>query len=184
MPPHRGKKLAHRHRGQKPVRGLRGAPEPRSAVSVRPVRGRDAWELVHPRCARVRAEDMEEVEAMLAAGEPEVARDELRWLLEGCSDFIAAHRMLAELAMEQNDLPLARAHFGYAYQIGRRGLPPQGLPGPLPYDVPANQAFLESAKGLAWCLRQLGEQKLAQEVVKHLLAWDPSDPLGVRGWDG
>ena len=36
---------------------------------------------------------------MLAAGENEVARDELRWLLDGCPDFIAAHRMLGELAL-------------------------------------------------------------------------------------
>jgi hypothetical protein len=150
---------------------------------VQRVPGREAWELVHPRCARVRAEDMEEVEAMLAAGETEVARDELRWLLQGCSDFIAAHRLLGELAMEENDLPLARAHFGYAYQIGLRALPARGLPGPLPYDLPANRAFLESAKGLAWCLRQLGEGKLAQLVAENLLRWDPSDPLGVRGWE-
>ncbi len=183
MPSHRGKKLAHRYPGKKSARRRPDTPRPPSAVSVRPVAGRDAWELVHPRCARVRVEDMEEVEAMVAAGEPEVARDELRWLLQGCSEFIAAHRLLGELALEANDLTLARAHFGYAYQIGQRALPPQGLPGPLPYDVPANQAFLESAKGLAWSLRQLGEHTLAQQVIQKLLAWDPSDPLGVRGWE-
>jgi hypothetical protein len=162
-------------RGEKPDR-------PKSGVSLRPVPGREAWELVHPRCASVRAEDMEEVEAMLAAGEHEVARDELRWLLEGCPDFIAAHRVLGELALEENDLSLARGHFGYAYEIGLRAFPPRGLPGPLPYDLPANQAFLEAAKGLAWCLRQLGEAKLARPVVETMLACDPSDPLGVRGW--
>jgi hypothetical protein len=123
---------------------------------------------------------MEEVEAMLAAGENEVARDELRWLLDGCSDFIAAHRLLGELALEENDVRLARGHFGYGYEIGLRAMPSKGLPGPLPYDLPANQAFLESAKGLAWCLRQLGEARLADQVTAKLLALDPSDPLGVR----
>ena len=119
---------------------------------------------------------------MLAAGEYEVARDELRWLLDGCPDFIAAHRALGELALEENDLPLARGHFGYGYEIGRRAFPPDGPPGPLPYDLPANQAFLEAAKGLAWCLRQLGEAKLARQVVETMMTCDSSDPLGVRDW--
>src|SRR5687768_16906645 len=101
--------------------------QPKSAVSVRQVPGREAWELVHPRCARVRAEDVEEVEAMLAAGEDEVARDELRWLLDGCPHFITAHRMLGELALAENDVQLARGHSGFAYQIGTKALPPSGL---------------------------------------------------------
>ncbi len=119
---------------------------------------------------------------MIAAGEYDVARDELRWLLQGCPNFIAAHRMLGELALGENDFRLARGHFGYACEIGLRALPRGRSPAPLPYDVPANQAFLESAKGLAWCLRQLGERTLAEEVVEKLLTWDPTDPLGVRGW--
>lgn len=119
---------------------------------------------------------------MLAAGEPEVAKDELRWLLQGCSDFIAAHRILGELALEENDFTLARAHFGYAYQIGLKALPSGGLKGTLPYARPDNQAFLESAKGLAWSLRQLGERQLAVQVVDKLLSFDPADPLGVRAW--
>ena len=32
-----------------------------------------AWEFIHPRCARRRREDLEEVEAMIEAGEPDVA---------------------------------------------------------------------------------------------------------------
>ena len=30
-----------------------------------------AWEFIHPRCARRRREDIEEVEAMIEAGEPD-----------------------------------------------------------------------------------------------------------------
>jgi tetratricopeptide (TPR) repeat protein len=118
---------------------------------------------------------------MLAAGEEELAIDELRWLLEDCSDFIAAHKLLGELAVAAGDLPLARGHFGYAYQIGAAALSAKG-PGPLPYDLPANQPFLEAAKGLAFCLRQQGEVALARQVVEKMLACDPSDPLGVRAW--
>ena len=54
---------------------------------------------------------------MMEAGEVDIAIDELRWLLSGCSDFIEAHRLLGELALAENDLPLARAHFGYAYSL-------------------------------------------------------------------
>ena len=55
---------------------------------------------------------------MIEAGETEVARDELQWLLGGCTDLIDAHKTLGEIALVEHDLPLARGHFGYAYQIG------------------------------------------------------------------
>jgi len=170
--PRAKRKRPHQSKGQRP----------KWAVSVRRVPERDAWELIHPRCVRERAEDIEEVEAMLAAGEDEVARDELRWLLEGCHQFITAHRMLGEIALAENDVKLARGHFGFAYQIGLKAVPAGGLPGPLPYELPANRAFFEAGKGLAWCLRQLGEERAAIEVVETLLRLDPSDPLGLSAW--
>ena len=154
----------------------------RTALRVRRKPGEKAWELVHPRCALERAEDLEEVQLMLDAGETDVALDELRWLLNGCSDFVAAHRLLGELALAVGDLRLARGHFGYAYEIVLSAFPPAGLDAPLPYRLPANQAFFESAKGLAWCLHELGKKKLALRVLDQLLACDPRDPLGVRGW--
>jgi hypothetical protein len=153
---------------------------PRDSVTVRPVPGSNAWELVHPRCARARADDIAEVEQMLAAGEDELAMDELRWLLDGCGDFIIAHKLLGELAVAAGDLSLARGHFGYAYQIGERALKAAGNPRPLPYDLPANQPFLEAAKGLAWCLKEQSKAGLARQVIETILACDPTDPLGVR----
>src|SRR4051812_10256221 len=75
------------------------------------------WEFKEPRCAKARREDMEEVQQMIDAGEVEIALDELRWLLNGCQDFMAAHRTLGDLAVETGDLRLARGHYGYAYQI-------------------------------------------------------------------
>jgi len=119
---------------------------------------------------------------MIDAGETDLAVDELRWLLSDCRDFIEAHRLLAELAFEAGDMSLARAHFGFAYDLGLWALPSKGLGGPLPYRLPANQAFLESAKGLAYCLRELGQTAQALEVVGKLLECDASDPLGVRPW--
>jgi hypothetical protein len=117
---------------------------------------------------------------MLEAGETEVARDECRWLLQGCSDCLDAHRLLGEIALAENDLPLARGHFGYAFRLGSSALQQIGHTVPLPYRLAANQGFLESGKALAWCLKQLGKPEMAAEVVELLLACDPSDPLGVK----
>lgn len=151
-------------------------------VGLRPVAAADgAWELVHPRCAREREEDLAEVQGMLDAGELDVAEDELRWLLEGCPDLILAHRLLGEIALERGNMDLARGHFGYAYRVGTKTLP-DGFRGTLPYSQPANQAFLESAKGLAFALRQLNKPEMAKEVVATLLRLDPADPLGATAW--
>jgi hypothetical protein len=129
-----------------------------------------------------REDDLQEAQQMIDAGELEIAVDELRYLLADCGSLIQAHRLLGEVALEQRDLPLARGHFGYAYELGRGALPPAGLTGPLPYRFRENQGLLESAKGLAWSLHELGKPKLALKVVEDLLRWDPSDPLGVRTW--
>jgi tetratricopeptide (TPR) repeat protein len=149
-------------------------------VRARKVHDQDVWELVHPRCARDRVEDLEEVRKMLDAGEVDVAVDECRWLLQGCSDCLEAHRLLGEIALGENDLPLARGHFGYGYRLGAQALERAGSQGPAPYRLPANQGFLECAKGLAWCLKELGKAQMAEEVVAVALRCDPSDPLGVK----
>jgi hypothetical protein len=144
------------------------------------VAGEEAWELVMPRCVRDRQEDLEEVRKMLDAGEIDVAVDECRWLLQGCSDCLDAHRILGEIALEENDLPLARGHFGYAYRLGAQALERAKTRGPLPYRLPANQGFLEASKALAFCLAKLQKPEMAAEVVQTLLRCDPSDPLGIR----
>ncbi|MBI1902719.1 MAG: hypothetical protein HYS13_16590 [Planctomycetia bacterium] len=159
----------------------RPAPPSDTRVACRKVQGQDAWELVHPRCALERADDLADVQAMLGAGEIDVARDEVRWLLKECSDFIAGHRLLGELALAEEDYALARGHFGYAFRIGLKALG-EPLPGLVPYARPDNQGFLESGKGLAFCLDKLGKREMALEVVETLLALDPSDPLAVGAW--
>jgi hypothetical protein len=149
-------------------------------VRARRVPSEDVWELVQPRCARDRHDDLEEVRKMVDAGEIDVAVDECRWLLQGCSDCLDAHRILGEIALGEHDLPLARGHFGYAYRLGVKALERAGARGPLPYRLKANQGFLEAAKGLAWCLKEMNKPELAAEVVETMLGCDPSDPLGVR----
>jgi hypothetical protein len=136
--------------------------------------------LVHPPCVRDRTEDLDEVRAMIEAGELELAEEELRWLLTDCSEFIAAHALLGELAAARGDLTLARGHFGAGYQLGLQALRRANMPAPLLYSQPANRPFFAAGRGLAWCLAKLDKRELAVEVVDTLLKLDPSDPLAVR----
>jgi hypothetical protein len=138
----------------------------------------DSWELVHPRCAIQRADDLEEIREMLAADETEIACDELRWLLGGCNDFIEAHRLLGEIALGDGDVPLARGHFGIAFQLGLKAT--ANCKGKFPLRHEANRGFLESGKQLAWCLKLLGKEELLVEAINQLLKLDPADPFEVK----
>jgi hypothetical protein len=134
--------------------------------------------LIHPACVRDRADDLDEVREMIAAGEREIAVDELRWLLEGCSDFVEAHQLLGELAIGlDGDVALARAHFGVGFQLGDKALRQAGNPSPLPFREPANRPFFECGRSLATCLAELGKREMAEGVLRRLIECDPSDPL-------
>lgn len=138
------------------------------------------WVLVHPRGARERAEDLEEVREMIESGELDVAVDELRWLVGGCSEFVEAHALLGELALAEGDAALARGHFGFAVQLGLKALKQANVAGPLPYAQPANRAFFEAGRGLARALMKLGMTDKATTLVQDLVRLDPSDPLKLR----
>jgi hypothetical protein len=131
-----------------------------------------AWEFVHPRCARKRRDDIEEVEAMVAAGETEIARDELVWLLSECPDFLEAHLHLGLIALEDDDPKLA-------HELGLRAFEAAGSPRPLPYALAGNKPFFEAAKGLVHCLVATGRLAVAQDVVRRATALDPTDPLAL-----
>ncbi len=169
------------HRGAK--RGGSGRGRSSNDIGVRRIRGGSGWLLVHPRSVRDRSEDLEEVEEMVAAGEIDIAIDELRWLLADCSEMISAHFLLGKLAVEADqDLPLARAHFGFGYELGLRALRRGKMPSPLSAEHPANQPFYDAGRGLAWCLHALNKPAMAVEVIEQLLACDPEDPLGLGSW--
>jgi Tfp pilus assembly protein PilF len=140
-----------------------------------------AWELREPRCARVRREDLEEVQQMIDAGETEIAKDELRWLLSECRDFIAAHKLLGDLAVDAGDWKLARGHYGYAHQLGVQAIDRAGAVKPVLYAKPANKAFFEASRGLVQSLMQLGKRGTARDVVQRVLELDARDPLTLRG---
>ena len=139
-----------------------------------------AWELVQPRCARRRREDLEEVEAMLGAGETDVARDELVWLLSECPDFLDAHVHLGLLALEADDPKLARGHFGRAYELVLKAVEAAGAPKPLPYELPGNRPFYEAAKGLVHALVATGRRRVAADVCRRIAPFDPADPLAIQ----
>jgi hypothetical protein len=184
-------KREHRDKRRGPKRGPRTSREPhdeKRTVEMRPsatellVRpcSDGSLEFVCPRCAAEREDDVRAAQEMFAKGETDVARDELRWLLQGCSDNMTIHLLLGEIAAAENDYVLARGHFGYAYQIGQRAIRRSGLRGILPVDVPANRSFFTATKGLVHSLVKLDKRKLAEEVVEFLLECDPRDPLRVR----
>jgi hypothetical protein len=161
----------------------RPSKQPRSGLAVARAAHGQTWLLVHPPCVRECADDLEEVRAMIAAGEAEVAIDELRWLLETCRDMIEAHFLLGKLAVEtQHDLSLGRAHFGYGFQLGAKALERAGNPAPLSPLHPANRPFFDAGRGLAWCLAELAMRDKAREVIERLRACDASDPLGLAAW--
>jgi hypothetical protein len=138
-----------------------------------------AWEIVQPRCSRRRREDIEEVEAMVEAGEIEIARDELVWLLGECPDFLEAHVQLGLIALEEDDPKLGRGHFGRAYELCLRAIDAAGGPRPFPYSLPGNKPFHQAAKGLVHCLLETGRRRTATEVCQRMLPLDPADPLGL-----
>ena len=175
-----------RPRGPAGRSGRRGKPAGRERITVarRDMAGATAWELVQPRCARRRKEDIEEVDEMLAAGEGEIARDELIWLLSECPDFLEAHVSLGLIALEEGDPKLARGHFGRAYELCLRAIDAAGNPRPLPHSLAGNQPFFEAAKGLVHCLLKTGRRSMAADACRRLAELDPADPLGIQGMLG
>lgn len=118
---------------------------------------------------------------MLEAGELEIARDELVWLLSECPDFLDAHVQLGVIALEEGDAKLARGHFGRAYELVLRAIEAAGARGPLPYALPGNRVFYEAAKGLAHALMSMGRKGMAADVGRRATQLDPADTLGIRG---
>ncbi|TWT47654.1 hypothetical protein [Botrimarina hoheduenensis] len=139
-----------------------------------------AFALVAPPDIVEREDDINEVRLMIEAEETEIAADELRWLLADCPDHLTAHALLGEIAGGTGDLVLARAHFGYAFEIGLKTLAAAGCAGPLPGADLRNGAWHDAALGLAWALEKLGESRMADDVAATTLRMDSTDPAGVR----
>lgn len=128
---------------------------------------RGLFELVHPRGVMEVELDYHEAMEMWKAGDPESARDALRYVLSAYRDNLWVHAALGRIALEEfHDPSLAEGHFGYAVDLGSRAIPP-GFRGRLPRDRPANQPFFEALDGLAKSLADLGRDREAGRLRDH-----------------
>ncbi|WP_148597265.1 hypothetical protein [Aquisphaera giovannonii] len=138
--------------------------------------GRDAFELIHPRCVEEAELDYAEGLELWKAGEPEEARDALRFALQACHDNLWVHVALGRIALEAfGDPDLARGHFGYAVDLVKKSLPPT-FGGRIPRDRPANRPFFDALDGLIKALRKGGKAGDADD----LQAWGEGLERGTR----
>lgn len=140
-------------RGGPPRRGGGRRPGSISLAAI----GGNRFEVKHPSCVRETELDYEDGMDLWQAGDPEGARDALRYALSACRDNLWIHTALGRIALEEfRDPTLARGHFGYAVELGRRALPPQ-FAGVLPVDRPNNRPFYDALDGLIRSLEALGQ---------------------------
>ena len=111
------------------------------------------FELVHPPCVEEIEPDYQEGLELWKAGDPEEARDALRYTLQVCPANLWVHVALGRIALEEfNDPDLARGHFGYAVDLVRKVLP-ANFSGRLPRERRANAPFYDAVEGLVRCFR-------------------------------
>jgi hypothetical protein len=112
---------------------------------------------VHPRRVAEVELDYQEGLEIWKAGDPEGARDALRYALEACHENLWVHVALGQIAMRDfRDPTLARGHFGYAVELAERAVP-RGFTGRLPRERASNRPFYEALEGLAQCLEARGQ---------------------------
>jgi hypothetical protein len=136
----------------------------------------DSFDLVHPRCVREAELDYQEGVELWKAGDPEGARDALRYALQACHDNLWVHVALGRIALEESRDPgLARGHFGYAVELVRKSLR-EDFRGRLPTDRRANRPFYDALDGLIQSLRALGKASDADalKALKDRLRTGPA----------
>ena len=157
--------------------GSRGGVSKRGGLGLKRLGG-DDFALVHPKCVMEMELDYEEGIELRKAGDPEAARDALRFALQGCGDNVWVHVALGLIALEDfKDANLARGHFGYAFELAERAIPRQ-FDGRIPREHPANRPLYDAIQGLIACYEALGNPDSAKELRQKSDAW--SRPLGPR----
>ena len=177
------------NRGGVRTGGKPGSQQPRAAKSKAPQAkpkklppgalelkslGGQRYAFQAPECALDRDLDLAEVLEIRAGGEFEIARDELLYLVADCRGFLEAYIQLAELALEDEDISLAKGHFGFAYENGLDVLP-LNFRGQLPCKEGYNPHFYAAGRGLARCLISRKEPQQAREVLEQLLKFDSTE---------
>jgi hypothetical protein len=158
-PPRRGgPRRRPRNRSQHQHRGSSAGP-----IRLARIAGND-FELLHPRQVMEVDLDYQEGLEIWKAGDPEAARDALRYALGACHDNLWVHVALGQIALRDfRDPTLARGHFGYTVELAERALP-RGFTGRLPRERPNNRPFYEAVEGLLQCLEALGMAKDAGKL--------------------
>ncbi|HKI21176.1 MAG TPA: hypothetical protein VKA15_25005 [Isosphaeraceae bacterium] len=156
-------------------RGSRRAPKRRSPQakgghspsSIRLVRiAGDDFELVHPRQVIEVDLDYQEGLEIWKAGDPEGARDALRYALGACHDNLWVHVALGQIALRDfRDPTLARGHFGYAVDLAERALP-RGFTGRLPREHPAIVRSTRRLRDWRRAWRPWGEPEMPASCVR------------------
>src|SRR5690606_30554048 len=157
------------HGGRPSAPGPAEGPSRRGSIGISRIPGaEDSFELVHPRCVLQRRADYEEGMELWKAGDPDGARDALRYALEGCGDNLWIHVALGRIALEDDrDYNLARGHFGYAFELVERALP-RSFNGRLPRKLPGNRPFFEAAEGLAACYEGMNRRDEAHKIRRQV----------------
>jgi hypothetical protein len=147
--------------GSRPGSRARGGSQPSGSghrqgpIGLARLHGED-FELIHPRGVEEMELDYEEGIELWKAGDPESARDALRYALSASHDNLWVHVALGRIALDEfRDPTLARGHFGYAFELAHRALP-RGFSGRLPRERRNNRPFYEAIDGLLQCLEALG----------------------------
>ena len=157
--------------------GSRGGASKRGGLGLKRLGG-DEFVLVHPRCIEEMELDYEEGIELRKAGDPEAARDALRFALQGCGDNLWVHVALGQIALEDfKDPTLARGHFGYAYELVEKAIP-RDFAARLPQTHPSNRPLYDAMNGLIACHEALGDAPLAAELRSRLAVW--GKPTGPR----
>ena len=150
--------------------GARGGASRRGGLGLKQLGG-DEFVLVHPKCVLEMELDYVEGIELREAGDPEAARDALRYALQGCGDNVWVHVALGRIALEDfRDPMLAQGHFGYAYELAAKVLPRE-FAGRLPRDHPDNRPFYDALDGLIVCLETQGQVDLTRDLCRRRDLW-------------
>ena len=146
-----------------------GALQRPGSLRLAPI-GDNRFELVHPRASGRRSSI---TRRGWRSGRPAIPKGpatpcDTRW--PPAATISGSTSALGRIALEEfRDPSLARGHFGYAVELGRRALPPQ-FAGRLPADRPSNRPFYDAIDGLIRSLEALG---------RHDDSAGPAQPSGI-----
>ncbi len=104
---------------------------------------------------------------------------QLRGIVERHPDFIDGYAHLGYALLDQGKTKLALDACLRGAAIGEGALPPD-FRGLIEWAYLNNRPFFRAMHGVVLCQLRLGHRKKAISLMEKLLAWNPSDNLGIR----